>query len=529
MGAASAALFFVQVLTYILKPVFPKLTAETMIFSDKGKYMATTKHNSSTTGGSSSRTTSGSNSSSTSDTSNIQLSGSSSSTVGGSHSETSTVGGSDTYSHSEGGSHSESYGKNRSTTESQSSSAGGATSQQAGKSWASGEVDQDTLNARKQYNQGYVEDPKVMETYNRLQDTINNRPGAFSSRWDSTLSDIYDQLVNGQKFNYNFNQDALYRLYAKQYQQKGKTAMQDTLGQASAMSGGYSNSYAQSVAQQQYQNYLQQLNDRIPELQQQAYQRYLADRADLRDQFSMAGQLRSNEYQQYRDTVSDWQSDRVFDQSAYQDARNFDRSNWNQDRSYWQQEYWNQRNAEQSNASMGQQQNWQDTRGLSNTQGESQSVTDSRNWQDTVSHTDSWSNSTTDTSSWSNTNTLGWSIGNSHTDQSSQQTGWSNTDSSNWSNTTGSSISDGGGSGGSGSASGSSAPNMGWVQANDYAVQSGAPTSNQSTIQRNQMERQLSNIGSKDAQRNKIMQWYKNNRIDENDAVYLADKYKIKF
>ena len=42
--------------------------------------------------------------------------------------------------------------------------------------------------------------------------------------------------------------------------------MKDTMGQAAALTGGYGSSYAESSAQQQYDAYLQQLGDIVPEL-----------------------------------------------------------------------------------------------------------------------------------------------------------------------------------------------------------------------------------------------------------------------
>ncbi len=372
---------------------------------------------SSSVGGSTSNSQSGSASQSASTTHSAESYGSHTSTVGGSHTESSTVGASDTRSHSEGGSHGEQYGK----------------------SWASGTVDERTLGKRDRYAD-YSVDQKVTDTYNRLQETINKRPGAFSSAWDDKLADTYDQLVNGPKFNYNFNEDALYRMYSQEYRKRGQDASRDVLGQATALTGGYNNSYAQSVAQQRYQNYLLQLNDIIPELQNAAYQRYLSDRSDLRDQFNMAQQLRNNEYNAYRDTVSDWQSDRSFEQAAYQDERNFDRNAYQQDRAYWQQEYWNQRNAEQSN--MAQQ--------------------DTSNWQDSVSHTDYWENSVSDTNYWSESDTNGWSQGTQSTIGNQFSAGFNNTVGSNWQNTNASNWSNtmstptGGAGGGNGRAFGQS-------------------------------------------------------------------------
>ena len=46
--------------------------------------------------------------------------------------------------------------------------------------------------------------------------------------------------------------------------QQGKQAMQDTMGQAAALTGGYGSTYGQAVGQQQYDAYLQNLNDEVP-------------------------------------------------------------------------------------------------------------------------------------------------------------------------------------------------------------------------------------------------------------------------
>lgn len=83
-----------------------------------------------------------------------------------------------------------------------------------------------------------------------------------------------DAYLNREDFHYDVNADALYRQYRDRYLDLGRTAMQDTLGQTSALTGGYANSYAQNVGQQAYQNYMEKLADVVPELYQLAYDRY---------------------------------------------------------------------------------------------------------------------------------------------------------------------------------------------------------------------------------------------------------------
>ena len=80
--------------------------------------------------------------------------------------------------------------------------------------------------------------------------------------------------MNRKDFSYDMNSDVLYNQYKDQYQALGQTAMADTMAQASALTGGYGNSYASTVGNQAYQSYLSQLNDKVPELYQLALDNY---------------------------------------------------------------------------------------------------------------------------------------------------------------------------------------------------------------------------------------------------------------
>lgn len=94
-------------------------------------------------------------------------------------------------------------------------------------------------------------------------------------------NDYIKQYENRPDFSYDFNADALYQQYKDKYIQQGKMAMQDTMGQAAALTGGYGNSYAQSVGQQAYNAQLENLNDVIPELYQMALDKYNMEGQEL--------------------------------------------------------------------------------------------------------------------------------------------------------------------------------------------------------------------------------------------------------
>lgn len=137
--------------------------------------------------------------------------------------------------------------------------------------------------------------------------TVENSAPSFVSSYDGQIEEIYNKIVNRGQFSYDFNSDPLYGQYKANYTQQGQQAMRDTMGQAAALTGGYGSSYGQAVGQQQYDAYIQRLNDVLPELYGMAYDKWNAEGDQLRSNLSIASALRDTEYNQYRDDVADKQ------------------------------------------------------------------------------------------------------------------------------------------------------------------------------------------------------------------------------
>lgn len=198
----------------------------------------------------------------------------------------------------------------------------------------------------------YTESETVTQAKALLDQQLAAKPGEYQSTWEGQLSDTIAKILNREPFSYDLNGDALYQQYKDMYVQQGKMAMMDTMGQAAAMTGGYGNSYAQSVGQQAYQGYLQQLNDVVPELYGAAYDRYNQEGQDLYNQYAMLGAQEEQDYARYQDELSAYyaeldrrqnryNAERDYDYSQYVDNRNFD---YQQDRDavaddQWQQQY----------------------------------------------------------------------------------------------------------------------------------------------------------------------------------------------
>lgn len=188
-------------------------------------------------------------------------------------------------------------------------------------------------NAKYEYKD-YVESDAVRKAQEALNAQLQNKPGAYQSQWQSNLDDLLNRIQNREKFTYDLNGDALYQQYKDQYITQGKLAMQDTMGQAAALTGGYGNSYAATVGNQAYQSSLQNLNNVIPELYSLAYERYNQEGQDLYNQYALIGEREAQDYNRYRDTVSDWESERDYLANRYDSERNYDYGKYTDDRNF---------------------------------------------------------------------------------------------------------------------------------------------------------------------------------------------------
>jgi len=201
----------------------------------------------------------------------------------------------------------------------------------------------------------YKESDIVTQAKKALDAQLAKKPGEYNSQWQTQLDNAINKILNREKFSYDLNGDALYQQYKDKYIQQGKMAMGDAIGQASAMTEGYGNSYAQSVGQQQYNAQLQNLNDIVPELYQMAYDKHNQEGQDLYNQYAMLGDQEERDYGRHRDSVSDWRTEtdyltnrydteRNLDYSKYVDNRNFDYGKYADDRNFAYNQYIDDKN-----------------------------------------------------------------------------------------------------------------------------------------------------------------------------------------
>lgn len=147
-----------------------------------------------------------------------------------------------------------------------------------------------------------------------------DEPQPTAPQQDPRIEALLNEILNREDFKltYDVASDPLYQQYASMYQREGDRAMRDTMAEAAASAGGM-NSYAMTAAQQANNYYGSQLNDKIPELYELAYQMYLGEKESKVQDLGLLQQLDESQYNRYRDTMNDWYADRNFAYGVYRD------------------------------------------------------------------------------------------------------------------------------------------------------------------------------------------------------------------
>lgn len=169
---------------------------------------------------------------------------------------------------------------------------------------------------------------------NRRSDDLLDQLGSFGSfsygeaptyenAFAQQQKDLLDRILNREDFSWSKETDPQWSSYKKSYLREGDRATANALAKASAASGGRPSSYAVNAATQAGDYYATKLNDVIPTLYQQAYERYLDEYNMKLKDLNTVNQQEQLDYAKYLDRLGQFNTDRGF---AYQNyADDYDR------------------------------------------------------------------------------------------------------------------------------------------------------------------------------------------------------------
>ena len=122
---------------------------------------------------------------------------------------------------------------------------------------------------------------------------------------------LIDQILNSNLADWKKGDQ--YSALRDQYAANGEMGMNDLLGQVSSRTGGLASSYAASVANQEY-------NDWMSKLEQAAQEMYQQERSDQLNNLGVLDDVYNREYGEYTDQLNQWNNDRNFAYQQEQDA-----------------------------------------------------------------------------------------------------------------------------------------------------------------------------------------------------------------
>ena len=110
------------------------------------------------------------------------------------------------------------------------------------------------------------------------------------------INSLMDKIMNRDSFEYDVDNDQLFQQALASAMNSGRTAMQDTIGQASSLTGGYGSTYATTAGNQAYNQFIEDAYNNLPEYYQMAMEAYQMEGQEMYNQLNMLNTADANEW-----------------------------------------------------------------------------------------------------------------------------------------------------------------------------------------------------------------------------------------
>lgn len=153
-------------------------------------------------------------------------------------------------------------------------------------------VDQNTWNTM---NSQFKKPTAITEADTYLSAQLSKIQSGKTSYSDQ-VRDMISKIQNRDKFSYDVDKDPLFQQALASAMNSGNQAMQDTIGQASALTGGYGSSYATTAGNQQYNAFVEDAYDNLPQYYNMAFDAYTREGDEMYRQLGMLSDADNTEY-----------------------------------------------------------------------------------------------------------------------------------------------------------------------------------------------------------------------------------------
>ena len=145
------------------------------------------------------------------------------------------------------------------------------------------------------YSNSYVQAQQL------LQSKIDQ---GYAGTHKDALNNLLNEFMNREDFEYDVDKDQMFQQALASAMGSGKTAMQDTMGQAAALTGGYGSTYATTAGNQAYNAFIEDAYNNLPEYYNMALAAYEAEGQQMLQQYNMLDAADTKEYSQWYDGIN---------------------------------------------------------------------------------------------------------------------------------------------------------------------------------------------------------------------------------
>lgn len=122
---------------------------------------------------------------------------------------------------------------------------------------------------------------------------------------DRKLDEAINKYLNSRGFNYNTADDPDYQAYVREYNENAKQSRELSKATAKTLANGYNPTYADTVSDEVYNSYMENVTDAVPQFKNLAALENSGRENQLANAVNIYSTQAQKDYSRYRDTVGD--------------------------------------------------------------------------------------------------------------------------------------------------------------------------------------------------------------------------------
>lgn len=173
-----------------------------------------------------------------------------------------------------------------------------------------------------QYSQYYNDDIQKNATKHYFDgiNGVGEKP-EYKERYSQEVDNLINEILNKREFSYDLESDPYYKSMKEAAIREGRRASEDVLADVQQQTGGMS-SYAVSAASQAQNRYLSELNDNVPALIDNAYDRYINELSGDYNKLNTLLGLQESDYNRYVNDFNIYDTNRARSDEDYERYNN---------------------------------------------------------------------------------------------------------------------------------------------------------------------------------------------------------------